>query len=109
MIRRPPRSTLFPYTTLFRSEVLEGFGREHRSHLSGGKHVELHERHDGIAFDGRDPGGELVPGSVSHGMSVAFSVPVEAAGIGGETQNFFPGFPRRLSFFFKGRPLFWVG
>src|SRR3712207_8626407 len=24
MIRRPPRSTLFPYTTLFRSEVPEG-------------------------------------------------------------------------------------
>src|SRR5258708_19171891 len=24
MIRRPPRSTLFPYTTLFRSAVLEG-------------------------------------------------------------------------------------
>src|SRR5256885_11511094 len=24
MIRRPPRSTLFPYTTLFRSEVLIG-------------------------------------------------------------------------------------
>src|SRR5947207_3485464 len=24
MIRRPPRSTLFPYTTLFRSEVLSG-------------------------------------------------------------------------------------
>src|SRR2546429_4120789 len=24
MIRRPPRSTLFPYTTLFRSSVLEG-------------------------------------------------------------------------------------
>src|SRR2546426_9088828 len=23
MIRRPPRSTLFPYTTLFRSDVLE--------------------------------------------------------------------------------------
>src|SRR5687768_17805970 len=23
MIRRPPRSTLFPYTTLFRSQVLE--------------------------------------------------------------------------------------
>src|SRR5205809_4192142 len=26
MIRRPPRSTLFPYTTLFRSQ-LQGFGR----------------------------------------------------------------------------------
>src|SRR3712207_8728432 len=24
MIRRPPRSTLFPYTTLFRSDVREG-------------------------------------------------------------------------------------
>src|SRR2546428_6741765 len=31
MIRRPPRSTLFPYTTLFRSSVVQGgsfvFGR----------------------------------------------------------------------------------
>src|SRR5256885_2965088 len=28
MIRRPPRSTLFPYTTLFRSERLQGHVRE---------------------------------------------------------------------------------
>src|SRR5258708_10168593 len=29
MIRRPPRSTLFPYTTLFRSnDRVEGFGSE---------------------------------------------------------------------------------
>src|SRR2546422_5376887 len=27
MIRRPPRSTLFPYTTLFRSKILEGKAR----------------------------------------------------------------------------------
>src|SRR5688572_31559205 len=27
MIRRPPRSTLFPYTTLFRSAEVEGPGR----------------------------------------------------------------------------------
>src|SRR3712207_8024449 len=26
MIRRPPRSTLFPYTTLFRSNTVEEFG-----------------------------------------------------------------------------------
>src|SRR2546422_4848326 len=41
MIRRPPRSTLFPYTTLFRSTRLEGggggprelrHGRRHRAH-----------------------------------------------------------------------------
>src|SRR3712207_9541690 len=27
MIRRPPRSTLFPYTTLFRSSIATGFSR----------------------------------------------------------------------------------
>src|SRR3712207_6973544 len=30
MIRRPPRSTLFPYTTLFRSHGWEGDPGEHR-------------------------------------------------------------------------------
>src|SRR3712207_7668428 len=36
MIRRPPRSTLFPYTTLFRSEVAvtDGDGE----HLAGAAH-----------------------------------------------------------------------
>src|SRR5258708_14746929 len=28
MIRRPPRSTLFPYTTLFRSEPLAGYSSD---------------------------------------------------------------------------------
>src|SRR3712207_8202731 len=31
MIRRPPRSTLFPYTTLFRSAGLVGVGLEERA------------------------------------------------------------------------------
>src|SRR2546429_2706011 len=30
MIRRPPRSTLFPYTTLFRSRFSRRFRRPHR-------------------------------------------------------------------------------
>src|SRR5690349_22721172 len=30
MIRRPPRSTLFPYTTLFRSRAGSRVGRRHR-------------------------------------------------------------------------------
>src|SRR3712207_8832479 len=30
MIRRPPRSTLFPYTTLFRSRRVPGFGASNR-------------------------------------------------------------------------------
>src|SRR3712207_7458153 len=32
MIRRPPRSTLFPYTTLFRSEPGDGLREERRGH-----------------------------------------------------------------------------
>src|SRR3712207_7987118 len=35
MIRRPPRSTLFPYTTLFRS-ALDPLGRERRGGLALG-------------------------------------------------------------------------
>src|SRR5436853_4174707 len=32
MIRRPPRSTLFPYTTLFRSHLLKDLRRGNREH-----------------------------------------------------------------------------
>src|SRR2546422_8235312 len=36
MIRRPPRSTLFPYTTLFRSQREEGAHRADRDSGAGG-------------------------------------------------------------------------
>src|SRR5256714_6189150 len=42
MIRRPPRSTLFPYTTLFRSHVAPGCG-ERRGERD---HGERQERRD---------------------------------------------------------------
>src|SRR5256885_10799591 len=35
MIRRPPRSTLFPYTTLFRSRAADGRGAEGGDRLGG--------------------------------------------------------------------------
>src|SRR2546422_8623533 len=35
MIRRPPRSTLFPYTTLFRSRV-DARGRDHAGEVHAG-------------------------------------------------------------------------
>src|SRR5438270_1934265 len=65
MIRRPPRSTLFPYTTLFRSRVVvrepahgglllqAAHGRRGRGNRSllGGDHVALQRR---AAGDGTD-------------------------------------------------------
>src|SRR5438034_6625442 len=47
MIRRPPRSTLFPYTTLFRSERRgdEEAGAAQRARI-GGKDVDEHRRGD---------------------------------------------------------------
>src|SRR5438552_9782831 len=36
MLRRPPRSTLFPYTTLFRSQQGQADRHSHREHSSSG-------------------------------------------------------------------------
>src|SRR5690348_17527073 len=48
MIPRPPRSTLFPYTTLFRSLVvaLEGHHLTHREGV-----VVVPEEHDGVLLE----------------------------------------------------------
>src|SRR5260221_9132658 len=42
MIRRPPRSTLFPYTTLFRSGADEAVGRADYAIYSGGPATPRH-------------------------------------------------------------------
>src|SRR5258705_6331115 len=52
MIRRPPRSTLFPYTTLFRSEVTEVSRWQH----VGVRGVERHDRSVTRRFDDRHSG-----------------------------------------------------
>src|SRR2546428_6035538 len=46
MIRRPPRSTLFPYTTLFRSRKCSLRSRAHRSarRISRGSHITRRRR-----------------------------------------------------------------
>src|SRR3712207_8806539 len=54
MIRRPPRSTLFPYTTLFRSAAEEAL-RESENRLD----IALRARQLGI-FDWHIPSGRLV-------------------------------------------------
>src|SRR3712207_6990590 len=60
MIRRPPRSTLFPYTTLFRSE--------------GGS---------GLVLEEGDTAGRIVhpPGIVAHGLAVGDVVAGAAPGV----------------------------
>src|SRR3712207_1656822 len=50
MIRRPPRSTLFPYTTLFRSWILPALLQNARDYLGG----VVHHRDDaGVVEPGR--------------------------------------------------------
>src|SRR3712207_7065082 len=57
MIRRPPRSTLFPYTTLFRSLAPEGAWRPRRvHHLGRGPLVPGHRRRR-HRLGARPPGG----------------------------------------------------
>src|SRR3712207_7662185 len=49
MIRRPPRSTLFPYTTLFRSgDAREEDEERHRPHA--GLEQRPHAREDGVGL-----------------------------------------------------------
>src|SRR5258707_6247209 len=43
MIRRPPRSTLFPYPTLFRSKPGTGSLRAPAQRVGFGQHLEWHE------------------------------------------------------------------
>src|SRR5256885_14501381 len=70
MIRRPPRSTLFPYTTLFRSlggtDLMTGDGDEGTADVPE-RNRDLTERLDGVAVVGnlrlatsrREPGDRL--------------------------------------------------
>src|SRR3712207_8042967 len=67
MIRRPPRSTLFPYTTLFRSElgavgVVEG---EDQGPAVVGERHEAHRAHGDLPRTGSDGPGKS-PRSEEH-------------------------------------------
>src|SRR5438034_11167890 len=66
MIRRPPRSTLFPYTTLFRSQLRVAARGERPRHLRC-RYVDYAER---VVFPEGDVGGP-VAGAQSHAARVA--------------------------------------
>src|SRR2546425_13040036 len=77
MIRRPPRSTLFPYTTLFRSRHL---GESRVLQLLGAELPPVHDRHPEIEEDHAEPRrvcGEMLKRLLSvrgfhHGVAIAF-------------------------------------
>src|SRR5690554_7307229 len=58
MIRRPPRSTLFPYTTLFRSRALNGRFNTSITHaysiVIGSKHITLNATDNNTVGMGED-------------------------------------------------------
>src|SRR5258706_7032249 len=63
MIRRPPRSTLFPYTTLFRSEV------QYRRMLGGARDEPRRGGHQPDGGTGRADAGEHCEGEPPRGRS----------------------------------------
>src|SRR5256885_3086587 len=70
MIRRPPRSTLFPYTTLFRSQTGGAAAGADDRHLHGARHLPAD---DCGVLAHRDPAAESA--------GLADRVPGAAAGI----------------------------
>src|SRR5256886_13086498 len=78
MIRRPPRSTLFPYTTLFRSRFRE-VGREQKSHFVAWFEPEHHIVELAAPFFARRfadmPWSILTPDLCAHwdGLAVSFT------------------------------------
>src|SRR3712207_8637568 len=78
MIRRPPRSTLFPYTTLFRSGVDVLLVLAHDHHV----HAGVLRRHEGgVGRDGPHVGEE--PEAFAHGDVEA----LVAAALGGDRKS----------------------
>src|SRR2546422_8690836 len=57
MIRRPPRSTLFPYTTLFRSERAEGPARDLPARGDQARVVDVHQSGIVVVREGARRGG----------------------------------------------------
>src|SRR5256885_4804843 len=65
MIRRPPRSTLFPYTTLFRSIAIKVYDRYAHAMFHFARAKNMQERSPLLVFFevfGHMPGKEDVPG-----------------------------------------------
>src|SRR2546422_6771736 len=82
MIRRPPRSTLFPYTTLFRSPDWALAGRAQAVAAPHAMVVSSHPLASEVGTDILRRGGNAVDAAVAIGFALAVVHPV-AGNIGG--------------------------
>src|SRR2546425_10001557 len=90
MIRRPPRSTLFPYTTLFRSggaegavqDLLEGRARDRPGHPAAFDLVQIGAPQLGVVRQkevARDPRAERALGPFAEADRFEIGLPVRGA------------------------------
>src|SRR2546425_13333948 len=79
MIRRPPRSTLFPYTTLFRSRELDLRVPDRRDLRERALEILLHETADGIQLEA-DPRNAPTTGNEEMGMGNGKAAERQAGG-----------------------------
>src|SRR2546430_7617874 len=83
MIRRPPRSTLFPYTTLFRSGLVDqirraaGHDHEHAHQEDPDQELDLHRRLADGAQDERDERSEEHTSELQSQSNIACRLPLE--------------------------------
>src|SRR5438445_2114262 len=66
MLRRPPRSTLFPYTTLFRSSEIERMSAAEGLRVANVFHAGDGNLHPLVLYDRRIPGQEEYVRSEEH-------------------------------------------
>src|SRR5256885_10987086 len=78
MIRRPPRSTLFPYTTLFRSVGQAAFRRDVAQRPAGREHEPLRSLHP--------PPDEVSVRGIANAVAES-NVEVECAEAGGDRKS----------------------
>src|SRR5262245_64088111 len=75
MIRRPPRSTLFPYTTLFRSEIAE-MQNETQKEIAGNQSAtsrqntkdQVYAQNEMLAYQDRKSGSAGMPRPISYAV-----------------------------------------
>src|SRR5574344_2186698 len=101
MIRRPPRSTLFPYTTLFRSEeqeMAEASGQDNLHEIAPGQYrdnyvTNLLKLRRGMSADRMSPNGKKSPKHTFRRLSLSkeaatYSPALHCSTIGASGLNF---------------------